>query len=67
MHVSSSARTGCLLDLNGTRKLENPDYEPIWLKDGDIIEMEIEGLGKIKNKIVLENDSHSLFALKKNM
>ena len=32
-----------------------------------IIEMEIDGLGRIKNKIVLENDTHSLFALKKNM
>lgn len=64
---SGTVGTGCLLELNGTHKLENPDYEPVWLKDGDIIEMEIEGLGKIKNKIVLENDTHSLFALKKNM
>jgi hypothetical protein len=39
----------------------------VWLKDGDVIKMEIEGLGKIQNKVVLENDSHSLFALKKNM
>ena len=64
---SGTVGTGCLLELNGSHKLENPDYEPVWLKDGDIIEMEIEGLGKIKNKVVLENDSHSLFALKKNM
>ncbi len=64
---SGTVGTGCLLELNGTHKLENPDYEPVWLKDGDIIEMEIESLGKIKNKIVLENDTHSLFALKKNM
>ena len=64
---SGTVGTGCLLELNGSHKLENPDYEPVWLKDGDVIEMEIEGLGKIKNKIVLENDSHSLFALKKNM
>jgi fumarylacetoacetate (FAA) hydrolase len=64
---SGTVGTGCLLELNGSHKLENPDYEPVWLKDGDLIEMEIEGLGKIKNKIVLENDTHSLFALKKNM
>ena len=64
---SGTVGTGCLLELNGTHKLENPNYEPVWLKDGDIVEMEIEGLGKIKNKVVLENDSHSLFALKKNM
>jgi len=64
---SGTVGTGCLLELNGSHKLENPDYEPDWQKDGDVIEMEIEGLGRIKNKIVLENDSHSLFALKKNM
>jgi fumarylacetoacetate (FAA) hydrolase len=64
---SGTVGTGCLLELNGSHKLENPDYEPVWLKDGDVIEMEIEGLGKIKNKVVLENDAHSLFALKKNM
>ena len=64
---SGTVGTGCLLELNGSHKLENPNYEPVWLKDGDLIEMEIEGLGKIKNKIVLENDTHSLFALKKNM
>ena len=64
---SGTVGTGCLLELNGTHKLENPDYEPVWLKDGDVVEMEIEGLGRIKNKIVLENDEHSLFALKKNI
>ena len=64
---SGTVGTGCLLELNGSHKLENPDYEPVWLKDGDVVEMEIEGLGRIKNKIVLENDTHSLFALKKNM
>ena len=64
---SGTVGTGCLLELNGTHKLDNPDYEPVWLKDGDVVEMEIEGLGRIKNKIVLETDSHSLFALKKNI
>jgi fumarylacetoacetate (FAA) hydrolase len=64
---SGTVGTGCLLELNGTHKLENPDYEPVWLKDGDIIKMEIEDLGRIKNRVVLKKDSHSLFALKKNM
>ena len=64
---SGTVGTGCLLELNGSHKLENPDYEPVWLKNGDVVEMEIEELGRIKNKIVLENDIHSLFALKKNM
>ena len=64
---SGTVGTGCLLELNGTHKLENPDYEPVWLKDGDVVEMEIECLGRIKNKIVLENTDHSLFAIKKNI
>ena len=49
---SGTVGTGCLLELNGSHKLENPNYEPVWLKDGDVVEMEIEGLGKIKNKVV---------------
>ncbi len=64
---SGTVGTGCLLELNGTNKINDPNYEPIWLKNGDVIEMEIECLGRIKNKIVLEKDSHSLFALKKNL
>ena len=64
---SGTVGTGCLLELNGTHKLENPNYDPVWLKDGDVIEMEIEMLGKITNKVVMENNSHSLFAIKKNI
>ncbi|KAJ5636950.1 uncharacterized protein N7484_010263 [Penicillium longicatenatum] len=26
--------------------------EPLWLKDGDVVEVEIEGLGSVKNKMV---------------
>ena len=63
---SGTVGTGCLLELNGTNKLNDPSYEPVWLKEGDVIEMEIEGLGRIKNKVVLESSDHSLFALKKN-
>ncbi len=64
---SGTVGTGCLLELNGTHKLNDPAYEPVWLKEGDIIEMEIEGLGKIKNKVIKENTTHSLFELKKNI
>lgn len=63
---SGTVGTGCLLELNGTRKLEDPNYEPWWLQEGDIVEMEIEGLGKIKNTISKANTDHSILKLKKN-
>lgn len=28
---------------------------PVWLKDGDIVEVQIDGIGKIRNKMVFEN------------
>ncbi len=27
---------------------------PAWLGDGDVVEVEIEGIGRIKNKMVFE-------------
>ena len=54
-----------MLEINGTKKKENPDYKEQWLKEGDKIEMQIEGLGKITNKIVKSDSNHSLLKLKK--
>ena len=62
---SGTVGTGCLLELNGTGKIENPDYKEKWIQEGDEIEMQIEGLGKIKNKIVKSESNHSLLKLKK--
>ena len=62
---SGTVGTGCLLEINGTGKRENPNYESIWLQDGDEIEMQIDGLGKITNKIVKSDTNHSLLKLKK--
>lgn len=63
---SGTVGTGCFLELNGTGKLNNPNYEPQWLKEGDVVEMEIEHIGKISNAIVKEDSSFSLLAQKKN-
>jgi len=41
------------------------DYIEKWIKEGDEIEMQIEGLGKITNKIVKANSDHSILKLKK--
>jgi fumarylacetoacetate (FAA) hydrolase len=66
---SGTVGTGCFLELNGTGKLNNPNYQAQWLKEGDIVEMEIDALGTLINNIVKENDvnDYSLLAIKKNI
>jgi fumarylacetoacetate (FAA) hydrolase len=48
---SGTVGTGCFLELNGTGLLKNPDYQSQWLKPGDVVEMEITGLGRLINTI----------------
>jgi len=62
---SGTVGTGCFLELNGTGKLNDPDYKEQWLQEGDVIEMEIDALGTLTNKIIKEEDDFSLLALKK--
>lgn len=62
---SGTVGTGCFLELNGTGKLNDPDYKEQWLQEGDVVDMEIDGLGKLSNTIVKEEDDFSLFKLKK--
>lgn len=62
---SGTVGTGCFLELNGTGKLNNPDYKEQWLQVGDVVEMEITGLGKLSNTITLEDASWSILAEKK--
>jgi len=63
---SGTVGTGCFLELNGTGKLNNPDYPEQWLQEGDIVEMEIDCLGKLSNTIVKEDSDFSILALKKS-
>ena len=62
---SGTVGTGCFLELNGTGKLNDPDFKEQWLQNGDIVEMEIDGLGLLKNTIVAEESDFSLLKLKK--
>lgn len=62
---SGTVGTGCFLELNGTGLLHDPDYKTQWLKEGDEVEMEITGLGKLKNTIRKYDTDFSLLALKK--
>jgi fumarylacetoacetate (FAA) hydrolase len=64
---SGTVGTGCFLELNGTGKLNDPNYQEQWLKEGDVVEMEIEGLGKLTNTIVRDESDFSILALKKNV
>ena len=64
---SGTVGTGCFLELNGTGKLNDPNYAEQWLKAGDVVEMNIDQLGTLTNTIVEEDSDMSLFALKKNM
>lgn len=62
---SGTVGTGCFLELNGTGLLNDKNYKPQWLKDGDVVEMEITGLGRLKNTIKKINTDFSILSLKK--
>jgi len=62
---SGTVGTGCLLELNGTGLLNDPNYKVQWLQDGDVVEMAIEGLGHLKNTIRKVDTDFSILALKK--
>ena len=59
---SGTVGTGCFLELNGTGKLNNPEYEDQWLQNGDVVELEIDELGVLENTIVAEEDDWSILA-----
>ncbi|HEX9080765.1 MAG TPA: fumarylacetoacetate hydrolase family protein [Holophagaceae bacterium] len=44
---SGTVGTGCLLELNGSKVTDN-----LWLKEGDEVVLEIEGLGRLANRVV---------------
>ena len=57
---SGTVGTGCLLEINGTNKLKHSDFTEMWLKENDVVEMEIENLGKITNKIISNNSNYKI-------
>lgn len=62
---SGTVGTGCFLELNGTGKLNDANYQEQWLKDGDLVEMEIDNLGLLTNTIVAEETDWSILKQKK--
>jgi fumarylacetoacetate (FAA) hydrolase len=64
---SGTVGTGCFLELNGTGLLNDPKYKVQWLQPGDVVEMEIDGLGSLTNTIVKENTDWSILKIKKKL
>jgi len=62
---SGTVGTGCFLELNGTGKLQDENYQEQWLQAGDVVEMEVTGLGKLSNEIVAEETDWSILNRKK--
>lgn len=61
---SGTVGTGCFLELNGTAARLDPHAKPQWLHSGDVIELEVEQLGVLRNTIVKESD-YSILTKKK--
>jgi fumarylacetoacetate (FAA) hydrolase len=62
---SGTVGTGCFLELNGTGLLNDPNYQTQWLQPGDLIEMEVTGLGMLGNIIEKAESDFSILGLKK--
>lgn len=62
---SGTVGTGCFLELNGTGRRNDPQYQEQWLADGDEVELQVEGLGSLKNQIRAVKTDWSILKLKK--
>ena len=49
----------------GTGKLNDPNYTEQWINAGDEVELEIEGLGVLSNRVVAEETDWSILGRKK--
>jgi fumarylacetoacetate (FAA) hydrolase len=43
---SGTVGTGCLLELSSS-----PDWDGRWLQPGDVVELEVEGIGVLRNRV----------------
>ncbi len=61
---SGTVGTGCYLELNGTgarlAAAEGRQFSPSWLAPGDTIELEVEGLGRLANRIARAPEERSI-------
>lgn len=64
---SGPVGTGCFMELNVTGTINDPNYQSQWLQEGDVVEMEITGLGRLSNTILKANGGFSILDLKKGL
>lgn len=62
---SGTVGTGCFLELNGTGLRNDSNYQTQWLQSGDIVEMDVTGLGILSNIITRDDSEFSILDLKK--
>lgn len=62
---SGTVGTGCFLELNGTGRLNDPNFVPQWLKAGDVVSLKVDGLGELTNTIKAEQTDWSILNRKK--
>ncbi len=62
---SGTVGTGCFLELNGTGLINDSNYKAQWLQPGDVVTMDIDGLGTLTNTIVAEKSDWSILNEKK--
>lgn len=62
---SGTVGTGCFLELNGTGKLQDPNYVEQWIQPNDVVEMEIGQLGRLHNTVLAEATDWSILKRKK--
>jgi len=67
---SGTVGSGCYLELNGTAALEakerGEDFTPVWLTDGDSMDLSIDGLGTLSNRMLKTDQEHSILKRKKS-
>src|SRR6202000_2889848 len=61
---SGTVGTGCFLELNGTGLRNAPNYQTQWLQPGDLVEMEVTGLGALGNIVKKTKSEFSILKLK---
>jgi fumarylacetoacetate (FAA) hydrolase len=64
---SGTVGTGCFLELNGTGLLNDINYQEQWLQPGDVVEMEITGLGALVNTMLKSHTDWSILNLRKDL